>query len=215
MQLHAERYNIFTISRAMRAMNNMQTILLLGGVALLAGCSQEAPPRSVHDFLDEPILLEATMVRCAQNREETRYDAECVNARQAVSLIEAREERARRDAFERESERKREALIRTQKAAAEARRRAAEAEALQRESEYLAQFGESPPVTVEQDGEQAANAPMAVIPQPEEAQEDTTVIFDDPPAPAGSNAPAAESEAGGDLDAVRDELRRRAEDAGT
>jgi len=192
-------------------MKNMQSILLLGGVTLFAGCGREPPPRSVHEFLDEPILLEATMVRCAQNREETRYDVECVNARQAVSLIEAREERARHDAFELESKRKREALIRTQKAAAEARRRAAEAEALRKESEYLAQFGESPPPTIEEDDQQAANAPLAVIPEPEKAQEDATVIFDDPPAPVGSNAPAAETETK-TIDAVRDELRRRADD---
>lgn len=215
----------------MRVMNRIQPILLLGGLVLLAGCSEEPPPRSVHDFLDKPILLEAAMVRCAQNREETRYDAECVNARQAVSMIEAREEKVRREAFEKQSERKREALIRTQKAAAEARRRAAEAEALRKEAEYLAQFGELPATLGEQTGESAANAPGAVIPKSAapQAQEDVNVVFDDPApraaqdgtapavnsAPAtGSNAPAADSEPATQLDAVREELRRRNEESG-
>jgi len=80
---------------------------------MVVGCSPEPPPRSVQEFVDNPILLEAAMVRCAQNRAETRYDAECVNARQAVSLVEAREERARREALEAQSARKREALRRT------------------------------------------------------------------------------------------------------
>ena len=75
------------------------------------------------------------MVLCAQNRVESRYDAECVNARQAVSLVEAREERARREALEAQSALKREALRRTQEAAAEARRRSAVVAALLRGEE--------------------------------------------------------------------------------
>ena len=126
-------------------MRQRHLVILLCGGAFLAACSEELPPRSVQEFLDDPILLEAAVVRCAQSRAETRYEAECVNARQAVSIIEAREERERAALLEEQSQRKRDALRRTQEAAAEARRRAEETERLRREAEYLAQFGELPP----------------------------------------------------------------------
>ena len=205
-------------------MNHIHPILLLCGVALLSACAEEPPPRSVQEFMDNPIALEAAMVRCSQNRSESRYDAECVNARQAVSIIEAKEDRARRDALERQSERKREALWRTQKAAAEARRRAAEAERRREEAAYLAQFGVLPPPP---DGESqgiggAANSPGAVVPPaPDESSggQQSEVVFDELPprrpaeaAADGSNAPAAEQEPAGNLSDVREELRRRTEE---
>jgi hypothetical protein len=103
--------------------------LLLCSALIVQGCGpNQAAPRSVQEYLDNPQFLEAAVVRCSQNRSESRYDADCVNARQAVSVIEAREERARRDQLEAESESKRDALRRTQRAAAEARRRALEDE---------------------------------------------------------------------------------------
>ena len=195
------------------------SIVLICGAALVSGCSKELPARSVQEFLDDPISLEAAMVRCAQNRSETRYDAECVNARQAVSIIEAKEERARRDALEAQSQRKREALWRTQKAAAEARRRAAEAEQRRKEAEYLAQFGVLPPSPEVESQDDAANVPGAVIPTtPAEAprQQETNVVFDELPprnpaevAADGGNAPVAEQEPAQNLSDVRDELRRR------
>jgi hypothetical protein len=195
-------------------MKNCLSIVLCG-FALVTGCAEEPKPRSVTEFLENPIVLEAAVVRCAQNRTESRYDAECVNARQAISIIEAKEERARRDAFEAESDKKRRALRRTQQAAAEARRRATEAERLRKEAEYLAQFGELPPPP---DGENtideaAANAPTMVIP------EAGGIELMPPPADSatasdGGNAPVATVEPVSDLDAVREELRKRGEEQG-
>jgi len=189
--------------------------LMLCGFALVTGCAEEPKPRSVTEFLENPIVLEAAVVRCAQNRTESRYNAECVNARQAVSIIEAKEERARRDAFEAESDKKREALRRTQQAAAEARRRATEADRLRKEAEYLAQFGELPPPP---DGEAVvdeaeANAPTMVIP---DAGADEVMPPPTNPVSAsdGGNAPVATADPVSDLDAVRDELRRRGEEQG-
>ena len=49
------------------------------------------------------------MVRCSRNRAESKYDAECINARDAVRRIEAKEEAERRAALEESSERKRRA----------------------------------------------------------------------------------------------------------
>jgi len=190
-----------------------QLPVVLCGLALVTGCAEEPKPRSVTEFLENPIVLEAAVVRCAQNRSESRYDAECVNARQAISIIEAKEERARRDAFEAESDKKREALRRTQQAAAEARRRAAEAERLRKEAEYLAQFGELPPapggeIAVE-GGE--GNAPAMVIP---EAQVDQAVPppVNSTPASDGGNAPVAAADPSTDLSEIRDELRKRGEE---
>ena len=182
---------------------------------MLGGCAEEVPPRSVQDFLADPNSLEAVVVRCSQNRSQTRYEAECINARQAISVLEAKEERARRDAFEAESDRKRQALRRTQQAAAEARRRAEVAAQRRKEAEYLAQFGELPPSgddSVDIDGA-ATNAPSAVIPERDAV--DTPLSGDEQPAIDGGNAPVAEpTPPATDLDAVREELRKRSEETG-
>lgn len=197
---------------------NLRFTSLLCGLAVLSGCSNEVPPRSVQEFLGDPNALEAAVVRCAANRSETRYKAECVNARQAVSIIEARKDRERREAFEAESAAKRAALRRTQQAAAEARRRAEEAERRRREAEYLAQFGELPPPENSEAGlevpageEAAVNAPGAVLPPAPEAP--SASAPEDAPASDGGNAPVVDTEPPTDLDAVRDELRRRSEES--
>ena len=195
-------------------MKNCLSIVLCG-FALVTGCAEEPKPRSVTEFLENPIVLEAAVVRCAQNRTESRYDAECVNARQAISIIEAKEERARRDAFEAESDKKRRALRRTQQAAAEARRRATEAERLRKEAEYLAQFGELPPppdgeITTD---EAAANAPIMVIPEAD-ADELMPPPAESAAASDGGNAPVATADPVSDLDTIRDELRKRGEEQG-
>ena len=189
--------------------------MLLCGFLLAAGCAEEAPPRSVADFLDKPIVLEATVVRCARNRSESRYDAECVNARQAVSIIEAKEERARRDAFEAQSSAKRDALRRTQQAAAEARRRAAEADRKRKEAEYLAQFGELPPVPEDTaDVDQTAdNAPGMAISGPEQQPETGSAPTNSQSDADDGNTADADSEPPNTLDAIRDELRKRDSDS--
>lgn len=189
---------------------------LLCGVIVLAGCAEEPKPRTVTEFLDNPIVLEAALVRCGQNRSESRYDAECVNARQAISIIEAKEERARKAQFDLESEKKREALRRTQQAAAEARRRSEEAQRKREEAEYLAQFGELPPSenADETVDESAANAPEMLVPEAMEGGDGSDAPAESTPASDGGNAPSSPANSVPDLDAVRDELRRRAEETG-
>ena len=178
--------------------------VLFSSIWLSAGCSEEPVPRTVDEYLDNPPFLEAAVVRCARNRSGTRYDVECVNARQAVSMIEAREERSRRDTLEAQSESKRDALRRTQYAASEARRRAVEIIRLQEEAEYLAQFGEFP-ITIEaSEDDLEANVPgVSVVTTEDSASGDTPpIIFDKPaqrfddsvPASDGGNAPAAITE---------------------
>ncbi len=209
-------------------MTPLRTIVTFVMFVVLAGCAEEPPPRTVDEFLDNPIMLEAAMVRCSANRRESRYDAECINAREAVNRIEAREEAKRRKELEAQSARKRDALRRTQAAAAEARRRAAEARRREEEAAYLAQFGELPPgAELREQGGQTGNVPLAVIPDsntpsPQPADDATPeVVFDEvvredvpvQPASDGGNAPAAQ-QAPSDLSDIRDELRRRNEQSG-
>jgi len=107
---------------------------------LLAACAKEVPPPSVGDFRENPNLLEATVVRCAQDRALSKYEPECINALEAINQIAREDAKAVKVDLEAQSERKRRGLRRAQDAAAEARRRAAEAERERLEAEYMAQF---------------------------------------------------------------------------
>jgi hypothetical protein len=199
--------------------------ILLFCAALAAGCVEDPPPRSVSEFMDDAPLLEAALLRCSSGSSESRYDPECVNAREAVKRIETANEDARRAELEALSQRKREALRRTQQAAAEARRRAAERERLRREADYEAQFGVPMPADPQHDAAMAGNEPLAVIPAPGADSDDATATDEAretalPLPAAGSNAPVAEAadgestEAPADLRSIREELKRRSEEGG-
>ena len=161
-------------------MKALPYIALTAALGFLAACTEPAPPRSVSTFLEYPNKLEAALVRCTKNRSESRYDTECLNAREAVKIIEAKVESMRRADLEVQSKRKRDALRRTQRAATEARRRTAENMARRDEAAYLAQFGETPPAA---EGTVASNVPMALIP---------ATGSNAPTLPTGSNAPTVE-----------------------
>lgn len=174
----------------------MKFLLIIGsacGLFLLAACAEEQPPISVAEFMANPRLLEATTVRCARNRSETKYDAECLNARDAINRMEAASERARREQLDAQSDSKRQALRRTQEAAAEARRRRLEAQRLREEAEYLGLFEEVPAGT--EAGQVTAPASDPALPANGE--------------PARSIDGDAPPQTGTDLNAVREELRRR------
>ena len=179
--------------------------MLFCSIWLSSGCSEEPQSRSVEEYLDNPQFLEAAVVRCARNRSQTRYDAECLNASKAVSVVEAHEERSRRDKLEAQSKNKRDALRRTRLAATDARRRAAEMIRLQEEAEYLAQFGELPLYeNASSQDDLDANVPGAAIATVDGRLSGDTppVVFDEParqfdasiPASDGGNAPTAQTE---------------------
>lgn len=178
-------------------MKNCVTILLCG-LGFAVACSEEPPPRSADYFARNPIVLEAVVVRCNENRYETRYDVECINAREAARRISPKKEAERRAALEAQSEAKREALRATQEAIAEQQRRAADAEKERAEAEYLAQFGELPPQQEEGAVQQGGNLPVAIIPEPEDDIEATrNSVFDEEmsrPPSDGGNAPVVEIE---------------------
>jgi len=195
-------------------MNVLRQSAVFALICLLGGCSKEPLPAvSVSDFMNDANLLEATMVRCAQDRSKTKYDAECVNARDAANRIASSDQEDRRKELEAQSERKRKALRRTQQVATEARRRADEARRRREEDEYLGVFetvpaegSGMPPTTsgyVESQPAQRAgvlqgNEPGTIISTPE----NETQIEDRPPAPPT------------DIDSIREELKRRQDSAG-
>ena len=176
-------------------MTRQPTYLLVAMLALAACAGDEPPPRSVNQFVEDPILLEAAMVRCSRDRAQSRYDQECMNAREAVNIVEAREEEQRRAELEARSEAKRRALRRRQEAQAEAMRLAEEERRRREEAEYLAQFGVLPPTDDEQDEEALpdGNVPLMVL--PEAGQPDTgSSSGESLPVGDGSNAAIAETE---------------------
>ena len=177
--------------------------ICLSGLGLLAACSEEPPPVSVEELMENPRLLEATMVRCGQNRAEMKYVAECVNARDAVNRLERAEERERRATLEQQSERKRQALRQTQEAAAAARRRAEEERRRREEAEYLGLFDETPADNVAEQSDRIEPTDSAPVP----ASNAPTADFEPAPEPEEELPVAAEP--GSDLEAIREELKRR------
>jgi hypothetical protein len=97
------------ISRSKPAQYRCATFAVLGSLCLLAGC-EEPQPISFAEFMDDDIAREGTLARCNEERDATAADIECANARRAAAAIALREERARREALELESERKLAAL---------------------------------------------------------------------------------------------------------
>ena len=182
-------------------MTRRLTILLAMTMVLTACAEKEPPPRTVSEFVVNPILLEAAIVRCSRNRTELRYDQECMNAREAVKLVEAKEEDVRRAELEARSEAKRRALRRRQEAVAEAQRMADEERRRREEAEYLAQFGVLPPSDDSKGEEElpAGNVPLAIVPESDES--DTPPSSGEAlPAGDGSNAPVIETAPTDDID---------------
>ena len=129
-------------------------VIAISGLGLLAGC-EEPRPTPVTEFMEDPIAMEATIIRCNSDREGRRYDQECVNAREAVRITEAIEHRARREALEEQSERKLQALRKARDAADAALRRAEQERKRLEEEEYLRQF-EDPAEDESLDGKTAS-----------------------------------------------------------
>lgn len=211
--LHNTEFPSFSTADGPAAtMKILRITIPAAAVMLLAACAEEKQPRSVSEFIEHPILLEAALVRCTRNRAESRYDAECVNAREAVMLTQAQEDSTRRAELEAQSKRKRDALRNTQRAQAEARRRVAEAQRQREEAEYLAQFGVLPPIEEPVTEDLSGNMPMALIPEAKDSgvtySGDVGTLPD-----IGSNAPVMEiapaEEPETDLESISDELRRR------
>ncbi len=236
LQLTSKLADGGTLSKPGDAMTSeRQTLRMCIGalcaVSFLVACAEEPPPRSANEFMENAILLEATMVRCAENRAEARYDAECINAREAVNRLAAAEEQAKRQDLEAQSERKRQALRRAQEAAAEARRLAREEEERRRDAELHGVFEPlpderptdetvddqaarplSPPAgTAEIDypnnvGSDSSDGVASTEPLPEGAPELQPAMLPESASPALVPSETNESS---NLEAIRRELERR------
>lgn len=187
-------------------------------IGSLAACGDEPPPTSVIEFMEDSILLDATMVRCAQDGARTKYDAECLNAREAADRLAVAAEEARREELEAQSERKRLALRQAREMADEARRRASELKRLREEAIYL---GLIEPLPEGGDGVDAA-PPESVAADDltgiEEAAAQITVTdlsapAESTPATPAASLPPTELPPAVDLEAVRGELQQREADS--
>ncbi len=187
-------------------------------VCLVSSCTRDLPPpRSVDELIESPFLLEAAIVRCSLERAKTKYDAECINAREASNRLAAVDKKVRQEELEARSASKRKALRRTQQAATEARRRDAEARRQQQEDEYLG-LSESTPF--DGDGDPGPGA-VIVSDLPAETENNDVLLGNQPGVAILPPESKHESEAGdetvpapSDIDSIREELKRRQDASG-
>lgn len=188
----------------------------------LFGCAEEPPVTTVEDFLQNRILLDAAMARCSIDRDRTRYEADCVNAREASKRIALEEEAERQRVLEAQSERKRLALRRAQQAADDARRRAAEAEQARRDAEYQAMFepadDAAPVITTTDSGASVGAATSAPgVTEPGSATSTGTAPVPTATEAAGQDGTVTpepvdrDGAATADLETIREELKKRSE----
>ena len=156
-------------------------VLIASAVAVLGFGCDDQPPRLTTEFMADPPLLEATLSRCNADRDATRYDAECSNARRAAARVAAQEDAVKKRALDKESERKRAALrARTDQIDAV---RAAEEAAHEEASDYDAQwYGDQPaagdPVSQPQQTPELETPPPVIEPAPTVANDDLIDPYD-------------------------------------
>ncbi len=189
-------------------MKTLRLNICLSGLVLLAACAKAPPSISVSELLENPRLLEATIVRCARNRAETKYAADCVNARYVASRLEYRAMQKRRAALEAQSTRKRQALRRTQEAAAEARRRVLEAKSRREEAEYLGVYEGATPAGTGRANDAASASDIATGAERISPGSGISTAEADR---TGATAAVAKADTGAasDLESIREELQRR------
>lgn len=191
-------------------MNLLRLTTALLVASLLSACAkEEIPPISVAEFMADAILLEATVVRCAHDRSATKYEAECVNAREAGNRIASNDRKDRSKELEAQSARKRQALRRTQQAATEARRRATEARRQREADEYLGIYQ-----VVPGSGSTGQDLNGGVVTAQQTQRSEVLPgnqpgVVVSPIAQEESDDPAAGQPT--DIDSIREELRRRQE----
>jgi hypothetical protein len=171
-------------------------LIFLFPVAILAACAEDrSGARGVSELVENPILLEAAIVRCSRDRSESRYEQECINAREAVNRVQVSQEAIRRAEDEVRSQAKRRSLRRTQEALAEEQRRVELERQRREEAEYLAQFGVEPSADQElQEEVPAGNEPLAVLPESDTQAALIGSTASSLLAEEGGNAPVAQIE---------------------
>jgi hypothetical protein len=162
------------ISRSKHTHQRCATYAVVGILCLLSACEEEQPT-SFAEFMDDDIARDGTLARCNENRELTSTDIECANARRAAAAIALREERARREALELESERK----------LAELRQQVERERAAAREAQLMAEAAAR--AAYDAQWEEAGAAPVGIDGQP--INEGESVGVDGLPIPADQMTP--------------------------
>jgi hypothetical protein len=116
------------------------TWLCLAAAGLALGGCEEPRPLSFTEFMEDDFARDGTLARCNEDREASAGDIACANARRAAMAIALREERARREELEAESERLRAELRERIAQQQEAERLAREAEEAAERVAYEAQW---------------------------------------------------------------------------
>jgi hypothetical protein len=88
-----------------------QAAVFVGFAAALLGaaCTQELPPRTTVDLMEDPAILQAVISRCNEMQSAALGDRECRNAREAVRRLEEQQGSPKKTAADQEFERAREA----------------------------------------------------------------------------------------------------------
>jgi hypothetical protein len=87
-----------------------RTAAVLGITAALlgAGCTQQLPPRTALDLMEDPAVLQGVINHCNELQSAALDDRECRNAREAVLRLEAQQGPTGKAAADAEFERARE-----------------------------------------------------------------------------------------------------------
>jgi hypothetical protein len=148
--------------RSPRAARRRAAGAVAAALVVIGACSPP-PPRGYDYFMEDSIARDGALARCDQDPVEAQRDIECANARRAATAVLLREERARREALELESERKLAALRRQveaeQRALLEAELAAAAAAQEAYEAQWAAEHPEAAHGDVAAPGDESASAP--------------------------------------------------------
>ena len=68
---------------------------VVAGIVVLVACSQELPPRTTLELMNEPAVRDAVLFRCTQLQGAALRDEECRNVREAVDRLASEEQEGR------------------------------------------------------------------------------------------------------------------------
>lgn len=128
----------------------------LAAALLLSACVDGPAPRTYDLFLIDKIARDGKIASCDRDALAAQRDIECANARRAATAVQLGEERRRREALERESASKIEALRREFEA-----QRAAAATAAAAEAAAYDEMWAAPPAAADDAAPNAAAPSMA------------------------------------------------------
>jgi hypothetical protein len=114
-------------SKAVTGCRATVRFFVVAGFALLGACSQELPPRTALELMQDPAVRDAVLLRCNQLQGAALRDAECRNVREAVDRLAAEEQ-------ENETEEAQQEVTESFEKAREARRAREEHERRRREA---------------------------------------------------------------------------------